>query len=299
MERLVNQIHICAFRKNWTSKKQQHTGWVLFTFYWKCLWNPNVALLGHWQKSKGERDTLRKCLQLCWLLSLRTEGLWLQSPSHTVRASSSRFKHDAAPFTQRLQAERIAATAVAVSSEAQQHREVKGQTQLSSCLCGQARYSESHHTMEKNISLIEIYMRHQRQHSSTTFSFFSFYLTLFYPVYIFRSNVCCCQNLNLFASLLLSVVTSRWIPEILFPPLSFFFLIFCSFCQKSGLSSPGALSSSSHVSTEWIHSYTAEALSYDHHVITNTCGKVCEMGSPAHSIHFNPRSCSNFTRLYV
>lgn len=171
------------------SLRQQHTGFVLFTFYWKCLWNPTVALLAHWQESKGERDTLRKCLQLCCLLSLRTEGLWLQSPSHTVRASSSRFKHDAAPFTQRLQAERIAATAVAVSSEAQQHRGVKGQTQLSSCLCGQARYSESHYTMENNISRIEVYMGHQSHHSSTAFSFFSLYLTLFAAVYIFHANV--------------------------------------------------------------------------------------------------------------
>lgn len=167
---------------------------MLFTFYWKCLWNPTVALLAHWQESKGERDTLRKCLQLCWLLSLRTEGLWLQSPSHTVRASSSRFKHDAAPFTQRLLAERIAATAVAVSSEAQQHREVKGQTQLSLCLCEQARYSESHHTMENNISLREVYMGHQSHHSSTAFSFFSLHLTRFVAVCIFHANVFCCQT---------------------------------------------------------------------------------------------------------
>lgn len=40
-------------------------------------------------------------------------GLRLHRPSHTVRASSSCFKHDAASFTQRLRAERIAAAAVA------------------------------------------------------------------------------------------------------------------------------------------------------------------------------------------
>lgn len=40
-------------------------------------------------------------------------GLRLHRPPHTVRASSSCFKHDAASFTQRLRAERIAAAAVA------------------------------------------------------------------------------------------------------------------------------------------------------------------------------------------
>lgn len=70
---------------------------------------------------------------------LRTRGLRLQRPSHTVRAYSSCFKHDAASFTQRLRAERVAAAAVA---------EVRGQMRPSSGSGGCARESASHYTKE-------------------------------------------------------------------------------------------------------------------------------------------------------
>lgn len=107
---------LCKVNRNlkWEKQpRQHHRASVRYNIYWRCLWDLHQrssdvycstfnALAGVWQRG----IFFRKCLQLYRLLSLRTGGLLLQSPSHTVRAYPSRFKHDA-PFMQCLWAERI------------------------------------------------------------------------------------------------------------------------------------------------------------------------------------------------